>query len=135
MMHADRTDDTRRFVLELAQDATDSKMMVVFAMATAALGSGLEVGIFVKSTEDTAPGPVRCHAPTTDFMEGFVADGGLIWTDAANAIGEDELSSIYPGDCPHPSIQDWMADGASVVSLLKRGRYTLDEVVDQRAVA
>ncbi len=111
----------------LSHNTNSDKSTVAFTIANAALSTGMEVAIFLTSDgvelsrdngcEFTA---VRPFKPISELIEGFVDNGGVLWTCAPcfkhRGLEPQETvdGNIVTGAGP---MLEWIATGASTLCL------------------
>jgi len=118
--------NAKKLVLSITANANDDRSTVAFTVANAALSKGLKVAIFLSSD-----GVELSRAGSTDFshvppfkkldelIEGFVANGGVLWTCAPcfNHRGLKTEETVKGAEVTGAGpMLDWIADGAQTLS-------------------
>ena len=117
----------KRLVVLLSHNGNDDKATVAFTIASAALSTGMDVGVFLTSdgVELSRDGScelthVKPFKALSELIEGFVEKGGIVWSCAPcfqhRGLKTEETvhNVIVTGAGP---LIEWLADGAASLSL------------------
>jgi predicted peroxiredoxin len=117
----------RKLVVLISHDANDDKATVGFTIASAALSTGMQVGIFLTSNavELARDGScdlthVKPFKPLNELIESFIEKGGVVWACSPcyqhrGLKPEHNFEKVLvTGAGP---LVEWIAAGASTLSL------------------
>jgi predicted peroxiredoxin len=118
--------DRRKLVITLTVSPKDDNATVAFTVANAALGKGMEVGVFLASdgVESSRAGAcdfthVTPFKKLSELVETFGANGGVIWSCAPcfNHRGLD-AGDVVPGTVVTGAgpMLDWVHAGAATLN-------------------
>lgn len=115
-----------KLVITLTVSPADDNATVAFTVANAALGQGLDVGVFLASDGVDAARVGSCdytHVPPFKKLEELIADfgsqGGVVWACAPcfqhRGLDADEVvpGAVVTGAGP---MLDWIANGAATLN-------------------